>query len=176
MNLLPPFLSARHAVATLLAGAALIASGAAFAGECPTEYVLATPRAVEEKPDIGVARPTLTVVHLKDWRGVGDLYLRMRQLTIAANGIVPTHQHDDRPSIVYVAKGELIEHSSFCAVPILHKEGEWSPEFGAGHEHWWENRTGKEVVVISADVIPPEFFDPGSEHLRDAKSAGQHDM
>ena len=176
MNLLRPVLPARHAVAALLAGAALIAGGAAYAGECPKEHVLAKPRPVEEKPDIGVQRPTLTVVHLKDWRGVGDLYLRMRQLTIAVDGIVPTHQHDDRPSIVYIAKGELIEHSSFCAVPILHKEGEWSPEFGAGHEHWWENRTGKEVVVISADVIPPEYFDPGSEHLRDAKGTGKNNM
>ena len=173
MNLLVPLLPARQALAALLAGISLIACGAALAGECPREHVLTTPRAVEEKPDIGVARPTLTVVQLKGWRGVGDLYLRMRQLTIAVDGIVPTHPHDDRPSIVYVAKGELIEHSSVCAVPILHREGEWSPEFGAGHEHWWENRTGREVVVISADVIPPEYFDPGSEHLR---AGSKHDM
>ena len=103
MNLLVPLLPARQALAALLAGISLIACGAALAGECPREHVLTTPRAVQEKPDIGVARPTLTVVHLKDWRGVGDLYLRMRQLTIAVDGIVPTDPHDDRPSIVYVA-------------------------------------------------------------------------
>ena len=55
------------------------------------------------------------------------------------------------------------------AVPVLHREGEWSPEFGPGHAHWWENKSGKEVIVLSSDLIPPEYFDPGSEHLK-------HDM
>jgi len=54
-------------------------------------------------------------------------------------------------------------------VPVLHREGEWSPEFGPGHAHWWENKSGKEVIVLSSDLIPPEYFDPGSEHLK-------HDM
>ena len=159
----------RLMASALLLGATLLGATVAQAGECPAEHVLKQPREIEEKADIGIGRETLSVVHLKGWRGVGDLYLRTRKLIVAKDGIIPTHQHDDRPSIVFILKGELIEHSALCAVPVLHREGEWSPEFGPGHSHWWENKTGKEVVVLSSDLIPPEYFDPGSEHLK-------HDM
>ncbi|MBL8703028.1 MAG: cupin [Alphaproteobacteria bacterium] len=159
---------ARSLALALAAGALTLATAPAHAGECPVDHRLTTPRAIEEKPDIGVKRDTLAVVPLKGWRGVADLYLRTRRLIVAVDGIVPTHQHDDRPSIVFVAKGEIVEHSAFCAVPILHREGEWTPEFGPGHEHWWENRSGKEVVLLSSDVIPPEYFDPGTESFKNA--------
>lgn len=154
--------------AAIVAGATMLIGSQASAGECPADKALATPRMIEDKPDIGVKRDTLSVVALKGWRGVGDLYLRTRRLIVAVDGIVPTHQHDDRPSIVFIAKGEILEHSAFCAVPILHREGEWTPEFGKGHEHWWENKSGKEVVLLSSDVIPPEYFDPGTEKFKDA--------
>ena len=109
-------------------------------------------------PDRGVEREILSMVNLKGWRGVGDLLLRTRRLTVAKDGIVPTHEHDDRPSIVYIITGELIEHSAFCSVPILHRAGEWTPEFGEGHKHWWENKSGIEVVLLSSDVVPPEMM------------------
>ena len=63
-------------------------------------------------------------------------------------------------------KGELIEHSSLCAVTFLHRTGEVSYEWGKGYDHWFENKSGGEVVLTSSDVIPPDFFDPGSEHLK----------
>jgi quercetin dioxygenase-like cupin family protein len=85
---------------------------------------------------------------------MGGFILRMRRLELQPGGFVPTHTHDDRPSIVYVVKGTVTEHSSFCAVPILHVAGDSTPEFGVGHSHWWEN-TGREVVTfISTDVLP----------------------
>ena len=137
--------------------AALIAAGAAAgaqAGACPPDQVLSEPRQIEQAPDIGVDRPVLASVDLTGWRGQGNFMLRLRRLTIAADGVVPTHAHDDRPSIVYMLDGELIEHSAYCAVPILHKQGEWAAESGPGHIHWWENRTGKPVIVLSTDVVP----------------------
>ena len=81
-------LAARLMAATLGVGA-LLAADAALAGECPGDEVLAQPREIEEKADIGIARETLSVAHLKDWRGVGDLYLRTRRLTVARDGIIP---------------------------------------------------------------------------------------
>jgi quercetin dioxygenase-like cupin family protein len=131
----------------------------AFAGECPVDQVLTTPREIENAPDVGVERPVLHEVDLTGWRGMGSFHLRMRRLTVAVDGIVPTHAHDDRPSIVLIQTGEIIEHSAFCAVPILHKEGESTPEFGPGHKHWWENKSGKVVVLISTDVVPVEMKD-----------------
>jgi uncharacterized cupin superfamily protein len=131
-----------------------LAAPAAFAGECPPEHQLTTPREIENAPDRGIKRPILAAVHLKGWRGLGDFSLRMRQLTVLPGGIVPTHWHNDRPSIVYVISGEIVEHSNWCAVPVIHRAGEWTPEFGDFHGHWWENTTAEPVVLISTDVVP----------------------
>ena len=136
-----------------------LAAGGATAGVCPPDKVLTTPRKIEAKDSVGVGRETLSVVDLKGWRGVGALFLRTRRLTIAPHGIVPTHEHEDRPSIVFVVKGELIEHSTLCSVPIRHKAGDWTPEFGPGHAHWWENPTNKPAVVTSSDVVDKETID-----------------
>lgn len=152
-------LALRAAAAATFAAFALLAAPPASAGSCPPDHVLATPRQIEEAPDVGVEREILSMVDLNGWRGVNHLFLRTRRLTVAVDGIVPYHEHDDRPSIVYVVSGEIIEHSRFCAVPILHRAGEWTPEFGAGHAHWWENRSGQVVVLLSSDVVPPEMME-----------------
>ena len=146
--------SARGTVAALAFGSALLAANAALAGACPEDQVLSTPRDIEIMPSVGVERELLSAVDITGWRDMGNFLLRTRRLTIAPHGIVPTHAHDDRPSIVYVMNGELIEHNALCAVPIRHVAGEWSPEFGPGHKHWWENPTDETVVVLSSDVVP----------------------
>lgn len=146
--------------------AAVLALGAvpAFAGACPPDKVLKTPREIENAPDIGVDRPILHEVDLTGWRNMGHFYLRMRRLTVAVDGVVPTHEHHDRPSIVLIQTGEIIEHSAFCAVPILHKAGDSTPEFGPGHKHWWENKSGAPVVLISTDVVPFEVMTSDKMH------------
>lgn len=131
----------------------------AQAGSCPKDQLLAKPRQIEDKAEAGLKRETLSLVKLEGWRGVGDLLLRTRRLTLAKDGVVPTHYHNDRPSIVYIVKGEIIEHSTFCATPVVHRAGEWTPEFGDLHGHWWENKSGAEVVLLSSDVIPPDMQD-----------------
>ncbi|MGQ0567878.1 MAG: hypothetical protein ACT4OK_22815 [Gemmobacter sp.] len=138
----------------LWAIAASLFATSAVAGQCPADQVLDTPREIENAPDVGVDRPILHEVDLTGWRGMGSFRLRMRRLTVAVDGIVPTHAHDDRPSIVLIQTGEIIENSAFCAVPILHQAGDSTPEFGEGHKHWWENKSGKPVVLISTDVVP----------------------
>lgn len=144
-----PFLS----TATLLLAASTLATGVQ-AGICPADQVLETPGELEQVPAAGLAREVLANVRLEGWRDMGGFILRMRRLELQPGGFVPTHTHDDRPSIVYVVKGQVTEHSSFCTVPILHVAGDTTPEFGAGHAHWWEN-TGREVVTfISTDVLP----------------------
>lgn len=149
------------AVATVATGvaASLAATDAAEAAGCPADRRLATHRVLDNIPEKHLKRETLTEVHLETWRGVGNLFLRMRRLTIQPGGFVPTHYHDDRPSIVFVIRGELVEHNSFCAEPIVHKEGSWTAEFGPFVGHWWENRGTEPAVVLSADVIPPEYRD-----------------
>lgn len=146
-------LLAALAAATMLAAG----TGAATAAECPADKRLAQPRAIENAPDIGVDRPILSTVDLTGWRGMGNFMLRLRKLTIAPHGVVPTHNHDDRPSIVHVVEGEIIEHNAFCSVPVIHKAGDTAAEAGSGHIHWWENKTDKPVVIFSTDVVPFEM-------------------
>jgi quercetin dioxygenase-like cupin family protein len=138
--------------------AAVLSAGAAQAGSCPAQHILTEPRPIRDAPDVGVTRDILATVQLKGWRGLGDFELRTRRLVVAPRGIVPTHEHSDRPSIVYVVSGEIWEHSAHCAVPILHRAGEWAAEFGH-HNHWWENRTNRPVVLTSSDVVPTEMIE-----------------
>jgi quercetin dioxygenase-like cupin family protein len=77
----------------------------------------------------------------------------------ACLSIVPTHNHDDRPTLVYIVKGEIIEHNTYCLVPIVWKAGEESKEFGPGFGHWWENKGDTEVVLTSSDVVAQETVD-----------------
>ncbi|MDX2307201.1 MAG: cupin [Hyphomicrobium sp.] len=142
-----------------------LAATAAEAGQCPADKALTSPREIENAPDVGIERPILHQVDLTGWRNMGNFYLRMRRLTVAIDGIVPTHDHDDRPSIVLVQDGEIIEHSAFCAVPIVHRTGDSTPEFGKGHRHWWENKSGKPVILISTDVV--HFDAPKSDKMHD---------
>lgn len=149
----------RPVAALAAALACLVLAPAAQAGTCPKDKVLTTPRSIESKDSVDVGRETLATVKLTGWRGLGDLFLRTRRLTIGPHGVIPTHTHEDRPSIVYVVEGELIEHSTFCSVPIVHRAGEWTPEFGPGHGHWWENPSDKRAVVTSSDVVDQETID-----------------
>jgi quercetin dioxygenase-like cupin family protein len=73
-------------------------------------------------------------------------------MTIAPGGVVPFHSHEDRPALIMVNSGEIHEHSSKCAVPILHKAGDISREF-LGTKHWWKNATNAPVELTIADIV-----------------------
>ncbi|MGF1560558.1 MAG: cupin [Geminicoccaceae bacterium] len=132
-----------------------------YAATCPEDQILSEPRELEQAPDIGVDRPILGTVDLTGWREMGNFMLRLRKLTIAPDGVVPTHNHADRPSIVHIVEGEIVEHNAYCAVPIVHRAGDTAPEAGEGHIHWWENVSGEPVVIFSTDVVPFQAMDVG---------------
>lgn len=133
---------------------AAFVSGPAYAGGCPEEHKLAEPRELKRVGTTAVGRQVLAEVDLTGWREMGNFKLRTRRLIIDVNGVVPTHSHGDRPSIVYILSGELVEHNALCAVPIVHKTGDVAPESGAGTVHWWENTSDAPAVVLSSDVVP----------------------
>lgn len=135
------------------AGALLSGPDTAMAGSCPADEVLKKPRDIGDHKNHLVTKKTLTVVNLTGWRNINDLNLRIRYFNIPSGGVVPTHEHNDRPSIVHILKGEIYEHSALCSVPILHKAGESTPEFGQDHAHWWENKGPDEVVLTSSDIV-----------------------
>lgn len=140
--------------APILAVLAAGIAGAAQAGTCPPEHVLSEPRTLENVPPAALTREVLANIRLEGWREMGGFILRLRRLELQPGGFVPTHGHEDRPAIVYVVKGTVIEHSSFCAVPIEHVAGSVSEEFGPGYAHWWENKGNEVVTFLSTDVLP----------------------
>lgn len=139
------------AVSTLVA-AGLGLAAPAFAGDCPAGQM----RADATKPvNYGPKAVTDMVLSQIDLGGEklalkGHL-MRVRKLEIQPGGIVPWHSHGDRPALIYVMSGEIYEHASNCAVPILHKAGEVAKETHAT-SHWWKNDGKTPVVLLSFDI------------------------
>jgi quercetin dioxygenase-like cupin family protein len=134
------------ALAFALAGS-VAASSAALAGECPADKVKANVRDKVDFKPVGVTDVTLGSIDLgKQPAHLQDRELRFRKLTIEPGGIVPWHSHDDRPALIFVQQGEIVEYASNCADPILHKAGDLRAEV-FGTSHWWKN-LGKETVIL----------------------------
>jgi quercetin dioxygenase-like cupin family protein len=78
---------------------------------------------------------------------------RLRQLEMKPGGIVPWHSHNERPAMIYIVSGEVVEYASSCAVPIVHRAGDVAPEKN-GTSHWWKNTGSTTAVLISVDLFP----------------------
>jgi quercetin dioxygenase-like cupin family protein len=148
-------------LAALVATSFAVLAGAAQAGECPADK-----RGVDvTKPSTMAAKDVsdkvLGSIDLaKEKVALADHHLRLRKLVIQPGGVVPWHSHGDRPALIYIIEGEILEYASTCAVPILHKAGEVSAET-SGTAHWWKNAGSKTVVLISADVM----HDPNDHNM-----------
>jgi quercetin dioxygenase-like cupin family protein len=79
----------------------------------------------------------------------------VRKLTIKPGGIVPWHSHGERPALIYVIEGEIVEYASNCSVPIVHKAGEVARETHVT-SHWWKNLGDKTVTLLSFDIMHDE--------------------
>jgi quercetin dioxygenase-like cupin family protein len=146
------YFSRAVALAGLIVGASVLAS-TAFAGECPAGAVKPNARDPVTFQPVGVTDTTLGSIDLgREMVGAKDHELRFRKLTVAPGGIVPWHSHDDRPALIYVAEGEIMEYASNCAQPIVHKAGDIRPET-RGTSHWWKNLGDKTVVLYVGDVL-----------------------
>jgi quercetin dioxygenase-like cupin family protein len=147
----------RVATAAVAAGALSLAA-AATAGECPPSE--RRPDGSGQKPGATAPRDVTDKVIAstelgKERVALNDRLFRARRLDIKPDGIVPWHSHDNRPAMIYIVKGTVTEYASTCAVPIVHKAGDISPE-RLGTSHWWKN-TGKETaVLISVDIFQVE--------------------
>jgi quercetin dioxygenase-like cupin family protein len=145
----------------LLAGVALCASlaaSAAFAGECPADQVKPDATKPVDVGNAGVTDTVLATLDVAKEHGIEGRSFRMRRLVLEPGGTVGWHSHAERPAIIYVVSGTIEEYSSDCAVPIVHKAGDVSPEM-KGVSHWWKN-TGKETVVLISADLPKDPKDP----------------
>jgi quercetin dioxygenase-like cupin family protein len=139
-------------------GSLCLATGLAFAGQCPADQRV--PDGQGQKPGptapIGVTDVVRASTDLsKEPAAIQGRQFRLRQLDIAPGGVVPWHSHNDRPAMIYIVSGEIYEYSSSCAAPILHKAGDVAPE-KKGTSHWWKNAGTAPVVLISVDLFPSE--------------------
>jgi len=139
----------------LAAGLTIAAYGApAWAGECPADQMGENPLADRMTEPSGVTDVVLGAINLADEpASIQGRTFRIRRLEIQPGGVVPFHSHDNRPALIYVVSGEILEYSSDCLVPIVHKAGDVSQETHVV-AHWWQNVGTEPVVLISADLLP----------------------
>jgi quercetin dioxygenase-like cupin family protein len=152
------FVNGRPLRCAIAAGGALAASlaislSSAAAGECPADKFKANVRAPDATPASGVTDTVLASIDLaKEPVKLNDHLQRVRKLVIQPGGVVPWHSHTDRPALIYIIEGEIVEYASNCAVPILHKAGDVRAEV-QGTSHWWKNLGDKTVTLLSFDIL-----------------------
>jgi quercetin dioxygenase-like cupin family protein len=140
----------------LLATLVALSTTFARAGECPAGKAGTNALANAPSAPIGVIDTELASIDLaKENVKLNQRRLRMRHMTIAPGGVVPLHDHADRPALIMVNSGEIYENSSKCQVPILHKAGDIAREY-LGTKHHWKNETNQPVDLTIADIVNDE--------------------
>jgi quercetin dioxygenase-like cupin family protein len=140
-------------LAAVIAISAYAAPASAIAGQCPANKSQAGVRAPVDTPAKGVTDTVLATIDLsKEAVKLNDHLQRIRKLVIRPGGVVPWHSHADRPALIYILEGEIVEYASNCSVPIVHKAGDVSVET-QGTSHWWKNLGRKTVVLLSFDIL-----------------------
>ena len=156
INLYRPSVWPRVAVLGALIGALCLAATNATAGECPTDKRVADGLGQKQGPSMpkdvtDVVRSSTDLS--KEPLALQGRQFRLRQLEMKPGGIVPWHSHNERPAMIYIVSGEVVEYASSCAVPIVHRSGDVAPEKN-GTSHWWKNTGSKPAVLISVDLFP----------------------
>jgi quercetin dioxygenase-like cupin family protein len=141
------------ALVAVTATSMLVAAARANAGECPADKIKADARQPDTTPAQGVIDTVLATIDLaKEPVKLTDHLQRVRKLVIQPGGVVPWHSHADRPALIYIIEGEIVEYASNCSVPIVHKAGEVRAET-QGTSHWWKNLGDKPVTLLSFDIL-----------------------
>ena len=158
-----PSIWQRIAVAAAVTAAISAVAPAARAGECPADKQVADGKGQPQGPS--APKDVTDVVRYstdlsKEPIALPGRLFRLRQLEMKPGGIVPWHSHNERPAMIYIVSGEVVEYASNCAAPITHKAGDVAPEKN-GTSHWWKNTGSTNAVLISVDLFPTEMkMDP----------------
>ena len=144
---------------------ALAGASGLHAGECPADKLAANALAQAPSAPMGVKDTELASIDLgRENVKLEQRRLRMRHMTIAPGGVVPLHSHEDRPALIMVTSGEVMEYSSKCSVGIVHKAGDVAREF-QGTQHWWKNLGKVPVNLTIADVVNDKKPETMQEHM-----------
>jgi quercetin dioxygenase-like cupin family protein len=133
-------------------GGTLVVSSAR-AAECPADKAATAVSIDGPRQGKGVTDTVLTALDLGEEKvRLRGYQLRLRRLVVQPGGEVPVHSHENRPALIYIESGEMTEFKNTCAVPIVHRAGQATPE---DHRvvHWWRNTGRVPAVILSADVF-----------------------
>ena len=97
----------------------------------------------------GVTWTPLADVDLGAELGFEGHGLRSRLVTLPPGGIIPTHTHNDRPSVMYVVEGVATEQRGDQI--IERRQGE-SFQIGRNTSHSIENKSGARAAYVETDV------------------------
>jgi quercetin dioxygenase-like cupin family protein len=136
--------------AGLIAVAALTGATPALAGQCSVAGTNALANAPTMPKD--VTDTVIGAVDLGPEINVDGRQLRTRKLVVQPGGVVPLHNHADRPALIVTVSGSITEHRSDCATPIEHRAGDISRE-SDGISHYWINHGSTPAVLLSSDVF-----------------------
>ena len=152
-NSIRPNLVRALAMTSLIAGTLGVAATSASAGSCPADKMTVNgqkpgPSAHKDVTDKVIASIDLA----QEAPALKDHKFRLRRLVIQPGGVVAWHSHEERPAIIYIVSGTIVEYASTCAVPIIHSAGDVARETHTT-QHWWKNTTRKPVVLLSSDIL-----------------------
>ena len=80
--------------------------------------------------------------------------LRARLFTLNPDAVIGQHIHQERSGYVYVVSGEIVEVRNDTDKPLTRRTGDLIIEEN-GVEHYWENKSGAEVKLLSIDIFTP---------------------
>lgn len=102
----------------------------------------------------GVTSKPLAIVDLgTEFPGMEGRALRLRINTIAPGGSTGLHGHKEKPSIVYVVQGNVVEYRDGKTNELA--QGEVISQ-GKDHSHALENRGASPAVLLESEVINKE--------------------
>lgn len=141
------------AASVIAVGMVSLSAATAMAGTCPANKVTADGQKAGATAHKDVTDTVIASIDLsKEAPALKEHKFRMRRLVVQPGGVVAWHSHKERPAIIYVVSGSIVEYSSTCAVPIVHKAGDVAQETHTT-AHWWKNTTKKPVVLLSSDIL-----------------------
>lgn len=109
-----------------------------------------------DETDTTLASIDLSTVNLS----LANRHFRFRRVDVGPGGVVPWHSHANRPAMMFIAVGEIVEHNSNAAGPQVRRAGDVVSEAGDVW-HWWKNETNKPVVIYAADLADPNDVTEG---------------
>ena len=120
---------------------------------CTGAFAAAIATATAQTPRGPNSKPLVSVYLASEIDSVQGRMLRMQMTTYEPGASNTAHSHKDRPEVVYVLSGKIIDH-----------RGDVAKEYGAGESftagkdttHWMENKGAVPAVLIVSTIAKKE--------------------